>query len=132
MSANFGLRTLAALSLFGTALEETIDEVRTDAGKDTEYANAVALYLALFFDRLVQTNNALVRWFVHAERPSKAQPTFDKQTVQMTWDFAEANPLGLVLDRPQGFIAAHGKLALLQLHPLKLTRCSRATVTSFA
>jgi putative DNA methylase len=86
-------RQLAALSYFGTALDETIVDVRKDAGGDIDYANAIAVYLAIFFDRLVQTNNALVRWFVHAERPSKAQPTFDKQTVQMVWDFAEANPL---------------------------------------
>ena len=86
-------RQLAALSVFASALDQTIEEVRTDAGTDKEYADAVALYLAVFFDRLVQTNNALVRWFTHTERPSKAQPTFDKQTVQMIWDFAEANPL---------------------------------------
>jgi putative DNA methylase len=86
-------RQLAALSFFTTALDETISEVRKDAGADTDYANAVCVYLAIFFDRLVQTNNALVRWFVHAKRPSKAQPTFDKQTVQMIWDFAETNPL---------------------------------------
>jgi putative DNA methylase len=86
-------RQLAALSFFATSLDRTIVEVRRDAGADTDYANAVALYLAIFFDRLVQTNNALVRWFAHTERPSKAQPTFDKQTVQMIWDFAETNPL---------------------------------------
>lgn len=86
-------RQLAVLSIFATALDQTIDDLRKDAKGDVDYANAVALYLAIFFDRLVQTNNALVRWFVHAERPSKAQPTFDKQTVQMVWDFAETNPL---------------------------------------
>jgi putative DNA methylase len=86
-------RQLAALSLFATALDETIAEVRKDAGADAKYADAVCVYLAIFFDRLVQTNNALVRWFVHTTRPSKAQPTFDKQTVQMIWDFAETNPL---------------------------------------
>jgi putative DNA methylase len=86
-------RQLAALSCFATALDQTIIDVRKDAGTDQDYANAVAVYLAIFFDRLVQTNNALVRWFVHAERPSKAQPTFDKQTVRMVWDFAETNPL---------------------------------------
>lgn len=86
-------RQLSALSVFASALDQIIVDVRKDAGGDLDYSNAVALYLAVFFDRLVQTNNALVRWFVHAERPSKAQPTFDKQTVQMVWDFAEANPL---------------------------------------
>jgi putative DNA methylase len=86
-------RQMASLSLFADALEETIAEMRSDAGTDTSYANAISVYLAIFFDRLVQTSNALVRWFVHTERPSKAQPTFDKQTVQMIWDFAETNPL---------------------------------------
>ena len=86
-------RQLAALSIFSMALDDTIVDVLKDAGGDADYANAIAVYLAIFFDRLVQTNNALVRWFVHAERPSKAQPTFDKQTVQMVWDFAESNPL---------------------------------------
>ena len=86
-------RQLTALSFFATSLDQIILEVRKDAGADTAYADAVSVYLAIFFDRLVQTNNALVRWFVHTERPSKAQPTFDKQTVQMIWDFAETNPL---------------------------------------
>ena len=82
-------RQLAALCFFANSLDQTILEVRKDAGDDTDYADAVAVYLAIFFDRLVQTSNALVRWFVHTERPSKAQPTFDKQTVQMIWDFAD-------------------------------------------
>ena len=86
-------RQMAALSFFADALEKSIDELRDDAGSDKDYADAISVYLAIFFDRLVQTSNALVRWFVHTERPSKAQPTFDKQTVQMIWDFAETNPL---------------------------------------
>lgn len=86
-------RQMAALSLFADALDATIEEVREHADNDKEYADAISVYLAIFFDRLVQTSNALVRWFVHTERPSKAQPTFDKQTVQMIWDFAETNPL---------------------------------------
>jgi putative DNA methylase len=87
-------RQMASLSMFADALEKTIAEVRQAAGDDDRsYADAISVYLAIFFDRLVQTSNALVRWFVHTERPSKAQPTFDKQTVQMIWDFAETNPL---------------------------------------
>jgi putative DNA methylase len=86
-------RQLEMLALFGDALEETLRTVKEDAAKDAEYGRSVAVYLALFFDRLVQTNNALVRWFTRVSGPSKAQPTFDKQTVQMVWDFAEANPL---------------------------------------
>jgi hypothetical protein len=89
----FLTRQLAMLSMFADALSETVSEIRSVAGPDTRYANALAVYLAIFFDRLVQTNNALVRWFTHTQRPSKAQPTFDKQTVQMIWDFAEVNPL---------------------------------------
>lgn len=85
-------RQLAMLSIFAEALSQTVEEIRA-VSSDEAYANAVAVYLAIFFDRLVQTNNSLVRWFTHTQRPSKAQPTFDKQTVQMTWDFAEANPL---------------------------------------
>jgi putative DNA methylase len=86
-------RQLAALSIFADAVDDVVKEVRVDAKADHRYADALSLYLGIFFDRLVQTNNALVRWFTHRDRPSKAQPTFDKQTVQMIWDFAEANPL---------------------------------------
>jgi putative DNA methylase len=53
-------RQLAALSIFSGALDQTIVEVLRDAGHDISYAHAIAVYLAIFFDRLVQTNNALV------------------------------------------------------------------------
>jgi putative DNA methylase len=86
-------RQLEMLGAFADAIGESITQAQRKCGADAEYANALALYLALFFDRLVQTNNALVRWFSRTSGPSKAQPTFDKQTVQMVWDFAEANPL---------------------------------------
>ncbi|MEK6371248.1 MAG: DUF1156 domain-containing protein [Acidobacteriota bacterium] len=86
-------RQLAVLDYFSDALTETLDEIRSNPSFSKEYADAITVYLALFYDRFVQTNNCLVRWFVHSKRPSKAQPTFDKQTVQMVWDFAEANPL---------------------------------------
>jgi putative DNA methylase len=79
-------RQLAMLDDFSDALTRTIDAITKQCGGDVEYARALALYLALFFDRLVQTNNALVRWLTRATGPSKAQPTFDKQTVQMVWD----------------------------------------------
>ena len=45
-------RQMASLSLFADALEETIADVRSDAGKDAQYADAISVYLAIFFDRL--------------------------------------------------------------------------------
>jgi len=54
------------------------------------YADAIETYLALAVDRCADFGNGLTRWVPSNE---KVMNLFGRQTIQMVWDFAEANPL---------------------------------------
>lgn len=103
----FTPRQLVALTTFSDLVGEAREHVRRDAvaagtaddgvglnagsSGATAYADALATYLALAVDRLVMSNNSLVRWNAVGE---KAQHAFGRQGLPMIWDFAEPNPLG--------------------------------------
>lgn len=53
------------------------------------YADAVATYLALAVDKLVDYSSNICSW--HSGRDT-IRNTFARQAIPMTWDFAEANP----------------------------------------
>jgi putative DNA methylase len=55
------------------------------------YAEAVSVYLAFVFDKLVDLSSSLCRWEPVAQCP---RGVFARQALPMVWDFAEANPLG--------------------------------------
>ena len=55
------------------------------------YAEALAVYLALAVDKLVDRNSALCSWDTGFD---KIRNTFSLQALPMKWDYAEANPLG--------------------------------------
>ena len=100
-------RQLVALLAFSDLIPEVRDRVAADAltaglSQDQTplhesghgaiaYADAIVTYLSFVIDKNVQTLNSLVRWFPQGE---KAQPTFERQAIPMSWDFAEANPFG--------------------------------------
>jgi putative DNA methylase len=57
------------------------------------YAEAVSIYLAFALDKVADRGSSLGRW-----DPTPTQSgiinTFSRQSLPMTWDFAESNPLG--------------------------------------
>jgi putative DNA methylase len=55
------------------------------------YADAVTTYLALALDRVADWNNTISRWENKVEVP---QQLFARQALPMSWDYAEANPIG--------------------------------------
>ena len=65
--------------------------LRDDGLGASAYADAVVTYLAFAIDKLADLNNSLVRWEPGAQCPRQM---FGMHAVPMTWDFAEANPLG--------------------------------------
>ena len=105
----FTSRQLVALTTFSDLMREAREEVRRDAlaagladdGKAlrdggagvTAYAEAVGVYLAFALDKVADRGSTLGRW-----DPTPTQSgiinTFSRQALPMTWDFAEANPLG--------------------------------------
>ncbi|HEY6432399.1 MAG TPA: DUF1156 domain-containing protein, partial [Acetobacteraceae bacterium] len=54
------------------------------------YADAVATYLAFAHSKMADRGSSICTWFT--ERDS-TRPTFARQAIAMTWDFAELNPL---------------------------------------
>jgi len=56
----------------------------------TEYADAVAIYLALAQSRMADMCNSLVTWSPSADQ---AVHLFGRQAIPMVWDFSETNPL---------------------------------------
>jgi len=105
----FTPRQLVALTTFSDLVGEAIERCRQDAlaaglpddgiGLDaggtgaTAYAQAVGVYLAFASNKVADRGSTLGRW-----DPTPTQSgiinTFSRQALPMTWDFAEANPLG--------------------------------------
>ena len=102
----FTPRQLVALTTFSDLLQDAIaccredallaglanDEVGLDAGGcgARAYAEAVALYLAFALNKLADRGSSICTWFT--ERDS-TRNTFARQSIPMTWDFAELNTL---------------------------------------
>lgn len=94
----FSSRQLKLLS----TLSELVGEVRIKVEEDAKesgvenpsgYADAVAIYMAIFVSRMANLNNAMCQW---RSDPAKEHVghMFSRQAIPMVWDFAEANPFG--------------------------------------
>jgi putative DNA methylase len=57
---------------------------------DPKYASAVAIYLALVFDRILDRSSTACIWHTTGE---KIEGTVGRHTLPMNWDFAESNPI---------------------------------------
>ena len=116
----FTPRQLAALTTFSDLVQEAIARIKQDvletrAGRPLEenasvppafprddlplrdggtgataYAEAVALYLAFALSKLADRGSTICTWFT--ERDS-TRNTFARQSIPMTWDYAELNTL---------------------------------------
>jgi putative DNA methylase len=102
----FTPRQLVALTTFSDLVTEARDRIRADAlaasmpadgrGLDAggigaaAYAEAVGVYLAFAISKLADRGSSICTWFT--ERDS-TRNTFARQSISMTWDFAELNTL---------------------------------------
>jgi putative DNA methylase len=102
----FTPRQLVALTTFSDLVQEAMEKCRQDAlsaeladdgtGLDaggscaTAYAQAVGVYLAFALNKLADRGSSICTWFT--ERDS-TRNTFARQSIPMTWDFAELNTL---------------------------------------
>jgi len=87
-SQMFNARQLLSLITLGQYIR-LVHGILSDT--DPDYANAVALYLSLILAKQVSYNSSAAWW-----QPSgqKIAPTITRHDIQMTWDYAEANPFG--------------------------------------
>ncbi len=101
----FTRRQLVALTTFSDLVSEAKERVRHDAvaaglpdGRPlrdggtgaTAYAEAVAVYLSFALSKLADRGSTICTWFT--ERDS-TRNTFARQSIPMTWDYAELNTL---------------------------------------
>ncbi len=102
----FTPRQLVALTTFSDLVQEVRERVKCDAiaagmpddgqcldasgAGATAYADVVAVYLAFALSKLADRGSTICTWFT--ERDS-TRNTFARQSIQMTWDFAELNTL---------------------------------------
>ena len=102
----FTPRQLVALTTFSDLVPDAIarcrqdavvagmadDEIAVDEGGfgATAYAQSIGVYLAFATDKVSDRNSSLCAW---ASLREHARNTFGRQSLPMTWDFAESNPL---------------------------------------
>ena len=114
----FTARQLVALTTFADLVGEARERVQIDAlqaglsgdeaaldacGVGTRaYAEAVSVYLAFAISKLADRGSSICTWFT--ERDS-TRNTFARQSIPMTWDYAELNTL---LDGTGSFLGAVG------------------------
>jgi putative DNA methylase len=95
----FTQRQLVALETFASLVREAASRIYEDflgaSGGDAEaasaYRAAISLYLSFAVSRMANYSSSLCVWSSHP-KDELAKQVFGRQTVQMTWDFAETNP----------------------------------------
>ena len=85
----FTARQLLALTTFSDLVTEARERAVSD-GASTDYANAVATYLAFAVDKGADYWSSICSWHSSGE---KMRNTFGRQAIPMVWDYAECNPL---------------------------------------
>jgi len=83
-------RQLAFAGTFAATVRDVSKRIKVNTGS-TERSRAVAAYLGLILDKIVDRGNALGRWYAAGE---KAQSPVSGGRLAMTWDFPEVNPFG--------------------------------------
>ncbi|MEU2304854.1 DUF1156 domain-containing protein [Streptomyces misionensis] len=94
----FTNRQLLALTTLSDLVGEARQSVERDArgaglsdGDAAEYAKTVSTYLAFAASRLANELSSISTWDSNGTK-QHVRATFSRQTLQMTWDFAEGNP----------------------------------------
>ena len=140
----FTLRQLVALTTFSDLVTEARAQVERDAivaglpddstplrkggTGATAYAEAVGVYLAFALDKVADRGSTLGRW-----DPTPTQSgiinAFSRQALPMTWDFAEANPLGDASGNYRSAVDLVAKALLVALPsaPADARQCDAAT-----
>jgi putative DNA methylase len=106
----FTPRQLTALTTFSDLVSEAREKVRVDARKaqcflhhaspdrplasdgtgPAAYADSIVTYIAFAISKMADRGSSICTWFT--ERDS-TRPTFARQSIPMSWDFAELNTL---------------------------------------
>ena len=102
----FTPRQLHSLTAFTSHVSQVREKIEADAikaGMDNDhislvnggkgalaYAEAVSVYLAFAIDKMVDYHSTICIWHTTGEKMAN---TMRRQAIQMTWDYAESNPM---------------------------------------
>ncbi len=89
-SALFHPRQLLSLLTQCEAVRNAVETMRTE-GVAEDRAKAVATYLGILVDRMVDRGSSMCRW---DPAYTKTQSTFGRPALPFVWDFSETNPFG--------------------------------------
>jgi putative DNA methylase len=84
----FTRRQLVALTTFSDLIAETRERCLQE-GASSDYADAIATYLAFAVDKAADRNSSLCTL---ERKMNRLTNTFSRQALPMVWDFAETNP----------------------------------------
>ncbi len=103
----FTQRQLVTLTTFSDLMKETRKKAREDAIRfgmaddgvylksggmgATAYAEAISVYMSFALSRSVDRGSTICSWD-NSPKMEALRNTFARQSIQMTWDFAEGNP----------------------------------------
>jgi len=83
----FTNRQLTTLTIFSNLIPTIQEQVIRDGGSK-EYSEAVVVYLALWIDKLTNSNSSICSWNITAQ---SNRATFARQAIPMSWDYVESN-----------------------------------------
>ncbi len=83
----FNKRQLVAMQTFVGLAKQAMANIKAE--NDSDYAEAVSVYLGLWISRIAQRMSNVGVW--HTSRETLEHP-FGRQAIPMTWDYPEANP----------------------------------------
>ena len=84
----FTERQLSILTTFSEALTKAHNHIKGDGAED-DYANTLCTYLAITISKSTDSGCSAARW---EKLMGVVAPTFGRQAIPITWDFAEVNP----------------------------------------
>ena len=86
--ALFNQRQLVAIQTFVESLHESLEAMKQSI-PNSNYRQAIGLYLGLWLDRVAVFNNNVTRW---RSSHQKSETPFGGQAIPMIWDYPEVNP----------------------------------------
>ena len=82
-------RQLLVLSTYSNLVKDVINSLKSQNLTDQDYVSSLGTYLAFIVDKCSDYWSSISSWNNIGE---KIRNTFGRQTIQMTWDYAETNP----------------------------------------
>ena len=90
-------------------------------GYEPDYARALSTYLGLWADSIAAQSATLCRWRNDNE---SVVEMFGMQTVPMIWDYGEANPLNVAVNRLKSLLRPMTHLCQTNAEPVTIKRAS--------